>query len=93
MKCSPECWGPLFDLLPAPKDLLPAPAVDIRWRHVAQTLVVAAMVVVVHKGCYCSFQCCGSVVHQQVDLALESPVITLNLSVGLGVVRESHNVP
>ncbi len=65
------------------QDLLPPTVQDIRGSHVPQSLVITAIVVVVHKVRDRDFQIPWNIVWDLVDVKFNGPVIPLQLAVGL----------
>lgn len=79
-------------LLPWGEDSLPPAIVDVGRRHVRQRLVVAAVIVEVDESGHRLSETAGSRVGHQSHLALDRPVVSLALTVGLGVIRRGDDV-
>jgi hypothetical protein len=77
--------GLSFDPLPLQQDRLTTAEVDVRWGEIAQALVGASLVVVLHKGADLRLQITGQVVVLQQDAVLERLVPALDLALRLWV--------
>ena len=71
---------------------MPPTLVDIGRGDIADALVIAAVVVVVHEAGDSCLESRWQLVDQELHLALEGAVIALDLTVGLGVVRRGDDV-
>ena len=71
---------------------MPTPE-NIRGRDVAQSLVIAAVVVVADEGGYRRVEVCGQLIWNLVDVPLQRLVVPLQLAVGLRVKGRRQDVP
>ena len=85
---APMFDGLAFDLLPFDQDGVAAPEVDVGGCEVAEALVVAPMIVMGDEGIDLGFEVAGQIVVFQQDPVLEGLVPTLDLALGLGMVRQ-----
>ena len=92
MKQAPVFNGLSFDPFSLLQDGLAAPEVDVGGCQVLQALVVAPMVVVLDKGVDLLPEIAGQIVVFQQDAVLEGLVPTLDLALGLGVIRSTANM-
>ena|SRR5215211_7926683 len=72
--------GLSFDLLPFEQDRLTTAEVDVRWGEIAQALMSAGMIVVLHKGTDLRLQSAGEIVVPQQDAVLERLMPALDLA-------------
>jgi len=84
--------GEFFDLFPLFDDGCVAPEVSIRWCDVANALVVAMVVVIIHEGADLVFEIALQIVVFQQDPVLERLMPTLDLTLGLRVIGCTANV-
>ena len=76
-----------FDFLPCREDVMVAAEVDIGRCDVLERLVVAVVVVVIHKAGDLFFQLLGVIVMLQRHQVFHGPVIALDLALGHRVIR------
>jgi len=72
--------GLSFDPLPFEQDRLTTAEVDVGWGEVAQALMSAGMIVVLHKGTNLRLQSAGEIVVPQQDAVLERLMPALDLA-------------
>jgi hypothetical protein len=81
-----------FDPFSFHQDGLAAPEVDVSRCQIGDALVVTKMVVVADEVAELSFQIAGQIVVFEQDAVLERLVPTLDLALGLGMVRRAMNL-
>ena len=74
------------------QDLFPATVQDVRGSHIPPCLVIASIVVVVHKVRDRDLQIPWNIVWDLVDVKFNSPVIPLQLAVGLRMEGRGQDV-
>ena len=84
--------GELLDLLPSFDDGRAPPEVDIGGCEVAQAFVVSAIVVMLDEGADLAFKVSRQVIVFQQDAVLERLMPTLDLALGLGMIRRTTNM-
>jgi len=84
---APLLNGLPFDPFSFHQDGLAAPVIDIGGREIAQALVIALLVVVLDEGLDLSLEVARQVIVLQQDPVLEGLVPSLDLALGLGVIR------
>ena len=89
---APLLDGPSFDPFSFQQDGLPSPEVDIGGREVAQALVITAVIVVLDEGLDLSLEVARQVVVLQQDSVLQGLVPTLDLALGLRMIRRAADV-
>ena len=81
-----------LNLLPSLQDLFLPTVQDVGRGHVAQRLVISPIVVVAHEVGDGRIQVCRSIVWDLVHIPFDRLVISLQLAVGLRMIRRSQNV-
>ena len=81
------CDSLSFDPFAFEEDGLAAPEVDVGRGEIVDALVIALVVVVRDEGLNLAFQVAGQIVVFQQDAVLERLMPTLNLPLGLRVIR------
>ena len=84
--------GLAFDALPVGEDVFGAAEVGVRRGHVAQALVIAAMVVVLDEGADLCLEIAWQEVILQQDPVLQGLMPALDLPLGLGMIRRAADV-
>jgi len=69
-----------------------APVIDVGGREIAQALVITLVVIVLDEGLDLSLEVARQVVVLQQDPVLEGLVPTLDLALGLGVIRSTMDM-
>ena len=81
-----------LNLVPLLQDLFPATIQHVRRSHVPQSLVITAIVVVVHKVRDRDLQIPRDIIWGLVDVKFDGPVIPLQFAVGLRIEGRSQYV-
>ena len=92
MKQASRFDGLSFDPFSLFQNGLAAPEVDVRRRKVLKAFVVAAMVIVIDKGVDLPSEIAWQVVVFQEDAVLQGLVPSLDLALGLRVIRCATNM-
>ena len=85
-----EC--PFLDLLPSLDDRCGPPEIDVSGRQIAEALMVSAIVLVLDEGAVLRLQVPRQVIVLQQDAVLQGLMPTLDLTLGLGMVRGTPDV-
>ena len=81
--------GQFFDPVPPFDDGGVAAEVGVGGRDVAETLVVAVIVIVIDESAYLAFEVSGQVIIFQQDAVFQGLVPTLDLALGLGMIGDA----
>lgn len=69
-----------------------SPRVDIRWCDIAESFVVAPLIVVLDESFDCFLQFSRHLVRHEADVPFDSTVVSFYLPVGLRMIRGSYDV-
>ena len=89
---APFVDGVLFDPFSLLQDLIAAPEVDVGWGQVLQAFVVSFVIVVADELADLSLEITGQEVVFQQDAVLQGLMPTLDLALGLRMIRRTSNV-
>ncbi len=84
--------GQFFDPVPPFDDGGVAAEVGVGGRDVAETLVVAVIVIVIDESAYLAFEVSGQVIIFQQDAVFQGLVPPLDLALGLGMIGSSTDM-